>query len=309
MDVLRKESVKTSRILSNWTFWRTWPYVLPVPALLLIVLTVLYPMGHAFHMSLTQYNPSYLRAPQFIGLANYTDLLRSGYFWATLFRTLIFTLGVVTITFVFGLGLAILANKNFIGRGLLRTCLLIPWAIPPVAAGVMWSWIFSGSAGVLNGLLYKLGLMDHYISWLRSPWLAMAAVIYARAWRDVSLTSLLFLSGLTTIPNELYDASQVDGAGSWRAFWHITLPLLRPIGTVILILETTTAIRAFPMIYTITGGGPGDATTVIGWQTYTEMFKYLNFGRGAALAYLLTIITGILAIIYIRFGYRRTQYL
>ena len=280
-----------------------------MPALLIIVLTVIYPMGHAFHMSLTEYNPTYLGAPNFIGLANYTELLGSAYFWETLFRTLIFTLGVVAITLTFGLGLAVLANKNFIGRGLLRTCLLIPWAIPPVAAGVMWSWIFSGSGGVLNGLLYKLGILDHYVSWLRTPGSAMAAVIFARSWRDVSLSSLLFLSGLTTIPNELYDAANVDGAGSWRTFWNITLPLLRPIGTVILILETTTAIRAFPLIYTITGGGPGDATAVIGWQIYTEMFKYLNFGRGAALAYLLTIITAILALLYLRFGYKRTQYI
>jgi ABC-type sugar transport system permease subunit len=139
--------------------------------------------------------------------------------------------------------------------------------------------------------------------------MAMGAVIYARAWRDVSLTSLLFLSGLTTIPDELYDATKVDGAGKLRSFLHITLPLLRPIGTVILILEATTAIRAFPLIYTITGGGPGDATAVIGWQIYTEMFKYLHFGKGSALAYLLTLITAIMAVIYIRFGYKRTQYL
>jgi len=212
----RKESVKSGLIPSSWTFWRSWPFLLPMPALLIIVLTVIYPMGHAFHMSLTEYNPTYLGAPNFIGLANYTELLGSAYFWETLFRTLIFTLGVVTITITFGLGLAVLANKNFIGRGLLRTCLLIPWAIPPVAAGVMWSWIFSGSGGVLNGLLYKLGILDHYVSWLRTPWSAMAAVIFARSWRDVSLSSLLFLSGLTTIPNELYDAANVDGAGSWR---------------------------------------------------------------------------------------------
>jgi ABC-type sugar transport system permease subunit len=165
-------------------------------------------------------------------------------------------------------------------------------------AGIVWRWMFAGNVGIINGVLYSLGLIDSYYSFFGNPTSAKLAVLVARLWKDVPLAAILLLAALQVIPSELYDAAKIDGGGTWAQFRYITLPFLKPTLTVILILETIISFVTFDLIFAMTGGGPADATTFVAWFTYNEIFTNLNLGRGAAMAFLIAFISLVLAVLY-----------
>jgi multiple sugar transport system permease protein len=287
--------------------------LLNLPAVGLICALVLYPVGVSLWISLHRYN---LRRPEifdFIGLTNYLEILTSRDFWHSLQVTLYFTGLSVALVILIALGIALLFNQNLVGRGVLRSLLLIPWAVPGVVNGLMWLGLF-GKYGAFDILLRDLfGLANALFGWqlnylgMASPTIALNAAIAAHVWRSVPFAGIVFLAALQTIPAQQYDAARVDGAGDWNAFRYITLPyLLQPI-VVVAIFETMNGFRAFDLIFTLTGGGPGDATYVIAWQTYKEAFARLDFGRANAYSYLITLITMSLAIFYIHLLHRRGQ--
>ena len=292
---------------------RLFALLLNLPAVALICGLVLYPVGVSLWISLHRYN---LRRPalfDFIGPGNYLEILTSYEFWHSLQVTLYFTGVSVVLTIAIALGIALLFNQDLLGRGLLRSLLLIPWAVPGVVNGLMWLGLF-GKYGAFDTLIRDLvGLLNaltgaqlDYIG-MASPAIAINAAIAAHVWRSVPFAGIVFLAALQAIPSEQYDAAQVDGAGDWTGFRYITLPwLLQPI-LVIAIFETMNGFRAFDLIFTLTGGGPGDATYVIAWQTYKEAFARLDFGRANAYSYLITLITMGLSIFYIRLLYRRGE--
>ncbi len=214
----------------------------------------------------------------------------------------------IAIELVIGVAIALLLNQNFKGRGLLRAIILIPWALPITIDAIMWKWILNPNYGALNSLLWQLGLIDSYRAWLSDPFGALNMVIVADIWKVTPLVVLLTLASLQTIPNALYEAAFVDGAGRWYSFWRITLPLLRPALAIILVIRTMDAFKVFDIIYIMTSGGPSDGTKVIAYYTYLEAFSYLRFGRGAALAYLMTLFIAIMAFIYVRLVSRETEY-
>ncbi len=285
--------------------------LLNAPAVVLILVLVLYPVGMSFWLSLHRYN---LRRPEafgFIGLGNFAEIL-SGYdFWHALQVTLYFTGLSVGLVIVVALGIALLFNERFPGRGIVRSLLLIPWAVPGVVNGLMWVGLF-GEYGPFNQIL-EAGV-DRFNQWtgaewvylgMASPVVALNAAIAAHVWRSVPFACIVFLAALQAIPSEQYRAARVDGARAWNRFRHITLPwLLHPI-MVVAIFETMNGFRAFDLIFTLTGGGPGDATYVIAWQTYKEAFGRLDFGRANAYSYLIALITMSLAVLYVRLLYRR----
>jgi ABC-type sugar transport system permease subunit len=178
--------------------------------------------------------------------------------------------------------------------------ILLPWAIPAVVAGLMWKWIINSDFGILNGLLYSLGIIDSYIPFLADPILSKVSLVMAHVWKEGPLVAIFILAGLQLIPNELYETAKIDGGGGLKLFRHVTLPLLRPILLVILVYETMLAILTFDIVYVMTGGGPGDSTTLIAWFAYTEIFKFLNLGNGIALSIIIAIITLVLIFLYMR---------
>ena len=286
-------------------------YLLNVPAVALILTLIFYPVAISLWISFHRYN---LRRPgefDFIGLANYAEILTSRDFWHSLQVTLYFTGLSMGLVIAIALGIALLFNEPFAGRGALRSLLLIPWAVPGVVNGLMWVGLF-GKHGPFNEML------GHCVAWfnqlsgaqivylgMAAPAVALNAAVAAHVWRSVPFACIIFLAALQAIPAEQYRAARVDGASAWNRFRHITLPwLLHPI-LVVAIFETMNGFRAFDLIYTLTGGGPGDATYVIAWQTYKEAFGRLDFGRANAYSYLITLITMGLAILYIRLLYRR----
>jgi multiple sugar transport system permease protein len=280
-------------------------YLMNVPALVVIGCLVAYPIGYSFWLSLHKYNLKLPGARRFIGFDNYLSLFSDPVFRRSITVSAAFVLVVVVSTVVLSMTLALVLNETFVGRGVLRSLVLLPWAMPGVVNGLMWRWIFDAKVGALNGLLTDLGLIDSYQAWLTSPVAAFFIATTAEVWNILPLAVIILLAGLSTIPTELYDAARVDRAGVVQRFRHVTLPwLLHPL-LIVLILETMNAIRAFDVIYVLTGGGPGDATNVIALATVRTAFTFTDFGLGNTYAYVITLITLVVSVLYLGLLYRR----
>ena len=283
-------------------------WMLNAPALIAIFLLAGYPIIQSVWISLHKYN---LKRPQrfdFIGLGNFADILNAPEFWSSLWITVKFTLLVVTIVTVLGVAIALLLNQPFRGRGVVRTLILLPWAIPPVVNGLMWQWIYDSKIGALNGVLVALGILTEYRGWLSDPTSALLALVFADVWNVLPLAVILLLAALQKIPGELYESARMDGAGPLQLFWHVTFPWLAQTLLVVLILQTLSAIRAFDVIYVLTAGGPGTSTTTLTWLTYLTTFENLDFGLGNAYALTVSVITLGFALVYFRVLYRRGDF-
>lgn len=274
-------------------------WALIAPSLVVILGVVLYPLLESLLMSLHEWNLTMPRHP-FVGLANYAQILATPSFWQAIGRTLYFTLVSTGLELLLGLAIALLLNRPFRGRGLLRALVLLPWALPTVVNGIMWRWIDNPDYGALNALLTQAGLLHAYRNWLGSPWSALNMVILADVWKMTPLAALLLLAGLQTIPRELYESAAIDGAGGWRQFLGITLPLLRTSILIVLVARTIEAFKVFDIIYIMTRGGPGDGTMTIAYYAYTQAFSSLLFGKGAAISYLIALFILLLSVGYVR---------
>lgn len=272
-----------------------------LPSILVIGGLLIYPLLYNIFISLHDFDLKrlYLGTP-FIGLKNYISALTSNYFWSAVGRTLYFTIASVGIELILGIMIALVLNRDFWGRDFVRSILLLPWAIPTVVNGIMWKWIYNSNYGALNGILKQLGLIHSYQNWLGHPITAMNMVILADVWKTTPFVAIMILAALQTIPDSLYEAAQIDGAGPWQAFQHLTLRLIRPSILVVLVIRTMEAFRVFDIIYIITRGGPADGTQVITYFTYNETFNNLNFGLGASLAYLTSLVILVMALIYMK---------
>jgi multiple sugar transport system permease protein len=281
-------------------FERFYPYGFVLPALIVIALFTIYPVLYALRISAFQYILTKPNSHPFIGFKNFEDVVTSYYFKTALINTSVYTIASVTGVIVFGLLVALLLNSKIRSVNALKIIILLPWAIPAVVAGLMWKWILNSDFGIFNAVLYSLGAIDSYIPFLADPALAKLSLILAHIWKEGPLAAIFLLAGLQLIPNEYYEAAKIDGGSSLSVFRFITLPLLRPILLVVLVYETMTAILTFDLVYVLTGGGPGDATSLISWFAYAEILKSLNLGTGIALSIIIALITLVLIILYMR---------
>jgi multiple sugar transport system permease protein len=279
---------------------RIYPYLSILPVFLVIALFAIYPIIHAVRMSFYRYLLTRPGDHPFVGLQNFINVTTSYYFKNSITVTAIYTVAAVTGVILFGLGVALLLNSRIKMAGPLKVVILLPWALPAVVSGLLWKWILNADFGILNGILYALGLIDNYIPFLADPTLAKISLIMAHIWKEGPLVAIFFLAGLQLIPEELYESAKIDGGGGWRIFRLITLPLLFPVLLVVVVYETMTAILTFDTIYVMTGGGPADATALISWFAYAEIFKSLNLGNGIALAIIIALITLVLIVLYLR---------
>jgi multiple sugar transport system permease protein len=283
--------------------------IMIAPAAIIMAFITLYPLIRSFWISLHTWD---LMKPNlghpFVGFENYLYILRDEKFWQSAQITFMFVVGAVVLEITLGLALALLLNRDFRGRNLVRMLALLPWAIPGVVNGIMWKWILNPSYGSLNGLLYSAGIIKEYVVWLGDPKLSLLVVILADVWKETPFIMLLFLAALQTIPKDLYEAAMVDGSNAFHSLFRITIPLISPTLFVALSLRTIWALKSFDLIYTLTAGGPSGGTTVVGYYTYLKTFINLNLGRGAAVAYLMTLVVGALVIVYQRALYREVKY-
>ncbi len=279
-------------------------WLLIIPSLAVILGVMLWPIISTFLLSFYNAPIGINQTRTFVGLGNYLDMLQDQIFWETIGRTLYFTIVSVSLELILGLAIAQLIHSRPFGWKLLRFSLIIPWAVPTIVNGAMWRWIYSADFGALNGLLLQLGLIQHYIPWLTQPNMALNLVILADLWHMMPFVALILQAAMATLPEELDEAASVDGASAWQRFWHIRLPLLRPAILVALIARTVDAFRVFDIVYIITGGGPAFRTVTITYLTYLNSFSYGKQGTGAALSFLISIFTIVMAFVFIRVLYR-----
>jgi multiple sugar transport system permease protein len=273
-------------------------WLLILPPLLLTAFFSVYPFIVAIDASTHRILLTRPNQQPYIGLDNFRDVLRVPEFRDAAVKTAVFVAMSVPAVTLLGLGVALLLNQRLPGFGFLRWIVLLPWSIPLVGAGTMWRLLLHGNTGALNGLLLQLGAIDEYITWLSDPALAIVAVTMAHLWREFPLAAILFLAGRQAIASDLYDVARIDGAGAFALFRDITLPLLRPTLLIVLVYETVVSISVFDLLYVLTGGGPGSATTVIAWYTYATTFKFYNLGQGAALSLLMAAALLLLILVY-----------
>lgn len=274
-------------------------YLMIAPAVLLVAAFTLYPYIYAFWSSIRVMSP--LLPPAFAGLKNYKAVITSIYFLRAVRHTLVFTAASVPITAVLGLLTASLLNRRFFGDALLKAMVLLPWAIPIAISGVVWRGFFNSGWGALNALLYMAGIIPKYIGWLTTPSLAMSVVITAQIWTQFPFAAVLILAAMQAIPEELYEAAAIDGAGVLQRFFHVTLPGIRAMLAIAVIFETLMGLTTFDLTYALTGGGPGTATTLVSYYTWAESFKMLNFGNGSALAVILAVVSLAMILAIIQF--------
>jgi ABC-type sugar transport system permease subunit len=275
---MRKETL--SRYPIEWLF----------PVIILVIIFTVYPVGYAIWNSLHQILLVLPTTP-FVGIKNYIDVLKALYFRESLLNTLIFTVITSPVTVMISLGIARLLLTKFFGRGILRPIVLLPWAIPGSVAGILWLWIFHGQWGVLNGILKKFGIIHTYIPWLTNSILAKFSVMVAHIWTQVPFATILLMAALSIIPKDIYEAAEVDGASSFRKLINITIPQIKGMLVISLIYECIMGITNYDTTYSLTAGGPGGATTLLSYYIWAESFKMLHFGRGAALAVIISVIT------------------
>ena len=270
-----------------------------------------WPVLYAGWLSLHEVSLRQLRTGElpFAGLANYARLFRDDVFWLAVSHTVVFVAISVALELVIGLAIALVIDDERVPLSrVTRLLLLVPWGVPPVVNGLLWSFVFHAQYGYLNRALLALGVVREPVNWLGDPTLAMGAVIVAYVWRTTPFNVLLYHAGLRGIPRDYYEAASVDGASGWRGFWHITLPLLRPIIAVTLVLRTVFGFMVFDEIFAITQGGPGNATWVAAWYTYRTAFQPpFNIGLGSASAWVLAGILAVAGLAYVRLVGRRLE--
>ena len=270
------------------------------PALAPVFIFTFYPVFYALYTSLYRYNVKYPEQYGFTGFENYVKMTQTYYFWGSLRSTAIFAIMAIPVIVLSSLGIALLITKKFRGAGFLQWLVLVPWAIPLVVSGTIWKWMFDSAYGLFNDILFRLGLVRGYISWVTLPLPAMIILLFAFTWVSLPMPTLLFMAGIQSIPQELYEAAWVDGAKIFAAFKSITLTWLRPIMLINVIYTTLMSIWSFDLIYTITQGGPADFTALISFYTFHEMFTFLDFGKASALSVFVLIIGIVLIYAYFR---------
>ena len=274
-------------------------YILLLPTLAVLALVIVYPVLDGMRISLMRMKLTSTSASRYVGLDNYLDLFQDDKFWFTLRTTAIWTLANVVAQLVLGLALAVLLNEQLKARGLYRSVALIPYIVPSVAAALIWRWMYDGSAGIVNAVLLRLGVIDSYQQWLGEISTALPAVIIESVWKGTPFVMILLLAGLQTIAPEYYEAASIDGASSWQRFLQITLPLLRPSLAVATILTTVYTVNNFNAIWLMTQGGPLGSTEILFTWAYKLAFDRFDFGMAATVSVVLFGILAVFAAIYI----------
>jgi multiple sugar transport system permease protein len=268
------------------------------PALVVIALVGAYPIGYAFWLSLNEYSVRVPGLSRFAGFDNYSEALGSSEFWDAVKTTFLFTGISVSLELVIGLGIALAMHEAFKGRGILRTVVLVPWAVLTVVSAITWRTIFEPNLGLAPQVLSTLGLPGADVVWLGESGYAMAVMVLADVWKTAPFMALLLLAGLQVIPDDLYDAAKVDGATTWQRFVRITLPLLTPAILVALIFRTLDALRIFDLPFVLTRGA--NDTTTLSLIAHQELTTNRLIGLGSAMSVLTFVIVMAVSFIYIR---------
>ncbi|MFG3341108.1 carbohydrate ABC transporter permease [Glycomyces sp. NPDC048151] len=279
-------------------------WLLVLPALLPVMIFSVYPLVYGVLLGFTDAEAGLNAETHANGLANYIELAGNGLFWESFKIGLIWAFSVTILQFLASLGLALLLNLDLRLRWLARTLALIPWAMPPVIIAIMWQLMLNRNYGPVNRALDAIGLPGD-TNWLGEASTALPVVIIVGVWAGMPQTTITLLAGLQSVPAELGEAAAIDGASTWRRFWHVTLPSLRPIVIAITTLDLIWNFNSFALVFVLTAGGPGGTTMLPSLFAYNEAFRYGNFGYAAAMGNVMVIVIGAFLFLYLRGQMRR----
>lgn len=294
---------KRGRFNSAWFERKALPLLLVAPAFVLIFGLVLYPVFRTFWLSFNEAGLGSIVSGEmdFIGLGNYAQIVTDAHLRRVFIVTTIFGLACVAGTMLLGLAVALLLNLSFKGRILLGILVLLPWAIPRVGAAIVWRWMFNDQYGLVNWMLSGIGLsFFEGFAWLNQPLSAFIAIGIVVVWQSFPFVALSLLAGLQSVPPEVIEAAKLDGATAWQRLTLITLPMLKPLILVLIVISTIWDFKIFDQVFVMTGGGPAQSTEVLAIATWREAFTQLDFGIGSALAMSLFFILALVTLFYIR---------
>lgn len=274
------------------------------PTMIIFVTFILFPVIFSFYLSFHEWN-MFSSEAAYVGIENYKRMLNSAEFWSVLKNTGIYTIGTVPLNMIVALSVAMALNKKIKGKKFLRTAFFAPVIISPVAAAVIWRWIYDPNYGLLNYGISFFGVDS--INWLNDPTAAMFALIIMGVWKTFGINMVLFSAGLAGIPETYYEAADIDGAGKFSKFWNITLPMLAPTTFFIMIMSMISSFQVFDLVYVLTSGGPLGSTKVLVFYVYEYAFKFFEMGYASAVAYVLFVILIILTIAQVRYMKNRVH--
>ena len=293
------EPARASLAQRMWTHRADYGYVLP--ALVVMIIVIGYPVYYTIDLSFFQTPPGLqLRDKIFIGLDNYKAILTSGVFWKVTVNTIVWTLLSTVFAFLLGLACALSLHREFVGRGVLRAILLIPWVVSAVAASYVWKWLYHSDFGVIGAALVAMGLADRPPNFIDNINTVLPALIVVNVWREFSFAMIMLMAGLQTVPDQLLRAAQVDGASAWNRFWHVTFPHLRGVSMVTILLLAVSNFNSFIIPWIMTGGGPSNASHIWITHIYALAFGRQRWGVAAAYSVLLFIIMPVLGYVEVR---------
>lgn len=281
------------------------PYLFLLPSFAALAVVFFYPMIHVVVLSLFS-NTLGGKLGAFVGLDQYTTILTSRYFPRVIWTSILWTVGNVVFVWAVGLATALMLDRKFPGRAAARALVILPWAIPYVAAALIWGWLFDYEFGVLNFLALSTGLVHHKLNFLLACPDALISLTGVSIWKLFPLGTVMFLAGLQTIPAEYYEAARVDGAGPLQCFWYITQPGLRSVTIMLTLLITIWSFgRAFTIIFLLTEGGPAGCSENIVIRSYLEAFKFFHIGTASAIGVIVLLISLVFSVAYLAVMYRR----
>jgi multiple sugar transport system permease protein len=278
-------------------------FLFVAPAELILLMFLAYPFLLGLWLGVTDTLVG--REGHYIGFENYISLTKDPTFWLTVFNTFLYTVVAVFLKAILGIGLAVVLNRDFKGKGLMRAIVLLPWIIPTALSAICFWWLYDSTFSGISWVLMRLGIIGGFIDFLGDPWNARFSLIVANVWRGVPFFTIGLLAGLQTINPDLYEAAEIDGASAWKKFRRITLPLLMPLLTVVTVFSTIWTFADFQLVWIITKGGPGGATHIFGTLSFQRAMQGGHFGEGAAISnFMLPILV---ACVFIAFMFLRRE--
>jgi len=272
-----------------------------LPSMLILCVVGLFPFFYVLILSFHQYRLTWWGKPWiFVGLDNYRYIVDWDRYWKSALNTIIFAVGSTTLELLIGLALALFLSREFRGRGILRTLIIIPLLIPPVSIGLMWRFLLHPLLGLIPWIFKSFTGVT--LSFFETGSTAMLSLILIDTWEWLPFMFLVLLAGLESLPKEPFEAAYIDGASRWQIFRHITLPLLRPVMVVAFLLKLLISLKVYDLIYTVTTGGPGHTTETLSYLVYRETFAYFWMGKGAAMALLYEYMIIVFAVVFVRYA-------
>lgn len=276
-----------------------------LPSLIALMLVLAVPLVYSMITSFFDTNLKYRGLGDFVGLQNYIEVLKDKYFLESVKTTVIFTVCVVILEFLTGLGIGLLLNNITKARNFFFTIIIVPMMITPIAVGLIWRLLLHSDLGIVNYVLSLIGISGK--AWLADSSIALKTVMFIDIWQNVPYMVLVILAGLVTLPTEPYEAAAIDGASRLQSFFNLTVPMMIPTFSVVLLLRTITALKTYDLIFVLTRGGPGTTTEVISYHIYQQAFRYLEIGKASAMSYLLLLMIVPVAFLFIKISRNRTN--